>query len=118
MKLIECIREEMKKQGIDWYFTKDSDPHMSEYVNDYYKFRSVASGFTGSNGTLAIGRDKAYLFTDGRYFIQAEKELKGTGIELMKLSTPGYPTIKGFIANLLKEGKTVACPSDIFSLRL
>ena len=117
MRLIDCIREEMKEAGYDWYFTKDSDPHMSEYVNDYYKFRSIISGFTGSNGTLAIGPHKAYLFTDGRYFIQAEKELAGTGIELMKLSTPGYPSIKEFANNLIKEGLTVACPSEIFSYK-
>ena len=117
MRLIDCIREEMKTAGYDWYFTKDSDPHMSEYVNDYYKFRSIISGFTGSNGTLAVGIDKAYLFTDGRYFIQAEKELEGSGIELMKLSTPGYPTIKEFINKLIKEGLTVACPSEIFSYK-
>ena len=117
MRLIDCIREEMKNAGYDWYFTKDSDPHMSEYVNDYYKFRSIISGFTGSNGTLAVGIDKAYLFTDGRYFIQAEKELEGSGIELMKLSTPGYPTIKEFINKLIKEGLTVACPSEIFSYK-
>lgn len=117
MALLDFIRKQMISKGYDYFFLKDCDPHMSEYVNDYYKFRSVASGFTGSNGTLAIGLENAYLFTDGRYFIQAEKELKGTGIELMKLSTPGYPTIKGFIANLLKEGKTVACPSDIFSYK-
>ncbi len=107
----------MKTAGYDWYFTKDSDPHMSEYVNDYYKFRSIISGFTGSNGTLAVGIDKAYLFTDGRYFIQAEKELEGSGIELMKLSTPGYPTLKEFINKLIKEGLTVACPSEIFSYK-
>ncbi len=117
MRLIDCIREEMKTAGYDWYFTKDSDPHMSEYVNDYYKFRSIISGFTGSNGTLAVGIDKAYLFTDGRYFIQAEKELEGSGIELMKLSTPGYPTLKEFINKLIKEGLTVACPSEIFSYK-
>ncbi len=117
MRLIDCIREEMKTAGYDWYFTKDSDPHMSEYVNDYYKFRSIISGFTGSNGTLAVGIDKAYLFTDGRYFIQAEKELEGSGIELMKLSTPGFPTIKEFIGKLIKEGLTVACPSEIFSYK-
>jgi Xaa-Pro aminopeptidase len=117
MRIIDCIREEMKTAGYDWYFTKDSDPHMSEYVNDYYKFRSIISGFTGSNGTLAVGIDKAYLFTDGRYFIQAEKELEGSGIELMKLSTPGYPTLKEFINKLIKEGLTVACPSEIFSYK-
>ena len=117
MRLIDCIREEMKNAGYDWYLTKDSDPHMSEYVNDYYKFRSIISGFTGSNGTLAIGQDKAYLFTDGRYFIQAEKELEGSGIELMKLSTPGFPTIKEFTGRLIKEDLTVACPSEIFSYK-
>ena len=117
MKLIDCIREEMKIAGYDWYFTKDCDPYMSEYVNDYYKFRSIISGFTGSNGTLAVGLEKAYLFTDGRYFIQAEKELAGTEIELMKLSTPGYPSIKEFANKLIKEGLTVACPSEIFSYK-
>ena len=117
MRLIDCIREEMKNAGYDWYLTKDCDPHMSEYVNDYYKFRTLLSGFTGSNGTLAIGLDKAYLFTDGRYFIQAEKELEGSGINLMKLSTPGFPSIKEFVNNLIKEGLTVACPSEIFSYK-
>ena len=117
MKIIDFLREEMKKQGIDWYFTKDCDPHMSEYVNDYYKFRTVISGFTGSNGTLAIGLDEAYLFTDGRYFIQAEKELEGTGIKLMKMSTPGYPSIKEFACSLAEKCLTVACPSDIFSYK-
>ena len=117
MVLLDFIRNEMREKGYDYFFLKDCDPHMSEYVNDYYKFRTVVSGFSGSNGTLAIGLDKAYLFTDGRYFIQAEKELAGSGIELMKLSTPGYPSIKVFINGLLKEGKTVACPSDIFSYK-
>ena len=117
MGMLDFIRKEMASKGYDWYFLKDCDPHMSEYVNDYYKFRTVASGFTGSNGTLAVGIDKAYLFTDGRYFIQAEKELSGSGIELMKLSTPGYPTIKGFIKDKLKDKATVACPSDIFSYK-
>lgn len=117
MKLIDCIREEIKKQEIDWYFTKDSDPHMSEYVNDYYKFRTVISGFTGSNGTLAIGIEEAFLFTDGRYFIQAEKELEGSGIKLMKMSTPGYPSIKEFANSLSDKGLTVACPSAIFSYK-
>ena len=117
MRLIDCIREEMKSAGYDWYLTKDCDPHMSEYVNDYYKFRTIISGFTGSNGTLAVGLEKAYLFTDGRYFIQAEKELDGSGIELMKLSTPGYPSIKEFVNNLIKDGLTVACPSEIFSYK-
>ena len=94
MALIDYVRNEMLLKGYDWFLIKDCDPHMSEYVNDYYKFRTVISGFTGSNGTLAIGKDKAYLFTDGRYFIQAEKELAGSGIELMKLNTPVFLQLK------------------------
>ncbi|MBO4311359.1 MAG: aminopeptidase P family protein [Lachnospiraceae bacterium] len=117
MAFIDYIRKEMVLMGYDWFFLKDCDPHMSEYVNDYYKFRTLVSSFTGSNGTLAIGMNEAYLFTDGRYFIQAEAELKGTGIELIKLSTPGYPSVKEFIKKRLEDNQTVACPSDIFSYK-
>ena len=66
MKMIDYIREEMKAKGFDYYCLKDCDPHMSEYVNDYYKFRTIVSGFDGSNGTLIVGLNDAYLFTDGR----------------------------------------------------
>ena len=117
MALIDYVRKEMLQKGFDWFLIKDCDPHMSEYVNDYYKFRTVISGFTGSNGTLAIGKDKAYLFTDGRYFIQAEKELAGSGIELMKLNTPGFPSVKMFVRSKVSENLIVACPSDIFSYK-
>ena len=117
MKMIDYIREEMKVKGYDYYCLKDCDPHMSEYVNDYYKFRTIVSGFDGSNGTLIVGLNDAYLFTDGRYFIQADNQLKGSGIELMKLSTPGYPTVKEFIKNRLEESAKVACPSLIFSFK-
>ena len=117
MSFLDSIRAEMTIKGYDYYFIKDCDPHMSEYVNDYYKFRTKISGFDGSNGTLAIGKNDAFLFTDGRYFIQAEKQLKGTGIELMKLSTPGFPSIKEFVKKKTDLGLKVACPSIIFSFR-
>ncbi len=117
MSLLDFIRKEMVMKGYDYFFIKDCDPHMSEYVNDYYKFRTKISGFDGSNGTLAIGQNDAFLFTDGRYFIQAENQLKDTGIELMKMSTPGYPTIKEFIKKKTDAGLKVACPSLIFSFR-
>ncbi|MCR4649102.1 MAG: aminopeptidase P family protein [Lachnospiraceae bacterium] len=117
MEFIDCIRDEMKTKGYDLFLLKDCDPHLSEYVNDYYKFRSVASNFKGSNGLLAVGLEEACLFTDGRYFIQAEKELSGGSIKLMKLSTPGYPTIREYVRGFADKGKTVACPSDIFSYK-
>ena len=89
MNMIEAVRKQMEERNIDYLMLVDSDPHFSEYVNDYYKFRSLVSGFTGSNGTLILGKNDGYLFTDGRYFIQAENQLKGTGISLMKLGIEG-----------------------------
>ncbi|MCR5846853.1 MAG: aminopeptidase P family protein [Lachnospiraceae bacterium] len=117
MNFLDYIRNEMKNRGIDYFLYKDCDPHMSEYVNDHYKFRTVISGFTGSNGTLILGLKDAYLFTDGRYFIQAENELKGTGIKLMKLSTPGYPSLKGFITELKNEGNVFCCYGNNLSYK-
>ncbi|MBP5564248.1 MAG: M24 family metallopeptidase [Lachnospiraceae bacterium] len=117
MGLLDCIREEMASQGFDYFIFKDCDPHQSEYVNEYYKFRTLISGFDGSNGTLIVGKDDAYLFTDGRYFIQAENQLKDTGIKLMKLSTPGYPSIKSFVTDLVNSGKTVGASDLVFSYK-
>ena len=82
---ILLLREEMAKNNIDWYLVPTADFHNSEYVADYFKCREWLSGFTGSNGTLLVGKDVALLWTDGRYFIQAEDELKGSGIELMRI---------------------------------
>ncbi|MBO7374190.1 MAG: M24 family metallopeptidase, partial [Lachnospiraceae bacterium] len=81
------------------------------------KFRTLISGFDGSNGTLIVGKDDAYLFTDGRYFIQAENQLKDTGIKLMKLSTPGYPSIKKFVSDLVNSGKNVGASDLVFSYK-
>ncbi len=73
---INKLRKLMKEKGIDAYIIPTSDPHQSEYLADYYKTRVWISGFTGSAGTVVITHNKAILWTDGRYFIQAEKELK------------------------------------------
>ena len=62
MALLDFIRNEMREKGYDYFFLKDCDPHMSEYVNDYYKFRTVVSGFSGSNGTLAIGLESISFY--------------------------------------------------------
>lgn len=69
------LREKMKEEGIDCYLIPTSDYHDSEYVSDFFKVRHYFSGFTGSAGTLVVNLESAALFTDGRYFIQAEKEL-------------------------------------------
>ncbi len=103
---LKKLRELMKKHNLDAYFITDGDKHSSEYVNDYYKERSYMTSFEGSNGDALIMMDKAYLWTDGRYFLQAEKDLKNTGIELMKMGTPGYPTISEYIKDNL-SGKRI-----------
>ena len=94
---ITKLRQLMKERGIDLYIIPTSDFHQSEYVGSYFEARHYMSGFSGSAGTLIVREDEAYLWTDGRYFIQAEKELAGSCIQLMKMRTPGVPTIKEYI---------------------
>ena len=74
---IEILRERMKEDQIDFYLIPTADDHASEYISDFYKVRNYYAGFTGSAGTLLIGMDMAGLWTDGRYFIQAENQLAG-----------------------------------------
>lgn len=105
-KELSLLQEAMKKAGIDWYYIPTDDDHQSEYVGDYYKGRTWASGFTGSAGVLVAGLEEAYLFTDGRYYVQAAKELEGSGIELMKSGMPGVPTPEKFLVEKCSEGMT------------
>ena len=82
---IEKIRDLMKEKNIYAYIVPSSDYHQSEYVGEYFKAREFMSGFTGSAGTLIVSMDEVGLWTDGRYFIQAEQELKHSGIKLFKM---------------------------------
>ena len=98
---IKKLQSLMKEKGIDIYIIPTSDFHQSEYVGEYFKGRKFLSGFTGSAGTLVVTLDKAYLWTDGRYFIQAQQQLEGSDIILMKMAMPNVPTIKEFLATPL-----------------
>lgn len=89
---IDKLREKMKQEHIDLYLVPTADFHQSEYVGDYFKCREFLSGFTGSAGTLIITKEEACLFTDGRYHIQAERELKDSGIHLFKCGEANIPT--------------------------
>ncbi len=102
-KQLEELRVQMQKRGIDVYIVPTTDYHGSEYVNDYFKCREYISGFTGSAGTLAVTSDTAALWTDGRYFLQAEAELSGSGIELMKEGMAEVPTLEEYIEALCKD---------------
>ncbi len=101
---IEKLQSQIRKENIDFYIIPTSDFHNSEYVGDYFKIREWYSGFTGSNGTLLVAEDFVGLWTDGRYFVQAEKELAGSGIELFRLGDEGVPTIPEYIYKSGKKG--------------
>ncbi len=104
---IDALRNEMKSAGIDVYIIPTSDFHDSEYVSPYFMARRFFSGFTGSAGTLVVSADESALFTDGRYFIQAENQLSGSGITLMKSGEPNVPTVKKYVADKLCSGGTI-----------
>ena len=88
---ISGLRSQMKKLGLDAYIIFGTDPHMSEYLPARWQTRAFISGFTGSAGMVVVSQDKAALWTDSRYFLQAEEQLAETGIDLVKMRTPGHP---------------------------
>lgn len=104
---IAALRKEMLQEQIDYYVVPSADYHQSEYVGDHFKARSFITGFTGSAGTALITLKAAYLWTDGRYFIQAAKQLEGTEIQLMKMGEPGVPTIEEFLDTALGQGENI-----------
>ena len=104
---LELLREKMRETGVDACLIPTSDFHGSEYVGDYFKCREYISGFTGSAGTLVITLDEAGLWTDGRYFLQAAKQLEGSGIMLRKERQPGVPAIEEYLKRTLKRGETL-----------
>lgn len=114
---IENIRDLMKEKNIYAYIVPSSDYHQSEYVGDYFKSREFMSGFTGSAGTLIISMDEAGLWTDGRYFIQAENELKDSGIKLFKMGEEGVPTIEEYLLEKLPKNSTLGFDGRVMSVK-
>lgn len=113
---IQKLREIMKKEKIDYYVIPSGDFHQSEYVAGYFKSREYITGFTGSAGTALIGIEKAILWTDGRYFIQAEKQLKDSGVELYKMRIPGWPTLEEWLMENMKEEETLGFDGRVISV--
>lgn len=99
-KEIVELRKLMTEKGIDAYFVPSGDFHGSEYVNAFFRTRAFLSGFTGSAGELLVTSEGAWLWTDGRYFLQASKQLQGSGIELMKMGEEGVPSVADFLREL------------------
>lgn len=101
---LQALREEMKKRNIDIYVVPTSDFHESEYVGEHFKARKFITGFTGSAGTAVVTLTEAGLWTDGRYFVQAENQLAGSTVTLYRMGEEGVPTVDEFIAEKLGEG--------------
>lgn len=115
---LAAVRETMAKTGVDIYLVLTNDYHISEYSGDYFKEREFITGFTGSAGTAVILKNEAKLFTDGRYYVQAAKEIEGTGFELMKDGSVGVPTLSEYVASKLEEGMCLAFDGRTVDARL
>lgn len=112
---IKQLRKEMIKQEVSAVIIPSGDPHLSEYVAEHWRTRAWISGFTGSAGTVAVTENDAGLWTDSRYFLQAERELEGTGIKLFKMGTPGVPTVEDWILSILDKKACVGVDARLFS---
>lgn len=112
---INRLREKMKANGISVCMIPTSDCHNSEYLSDYYKLREFFSGFTGSAGTLVIDEEEAALFTDGRYFIQAENELKGSSIKLMKMGEAGVPKLNQYLISKVNSDDKIGIDGKVIT---
>ena len=100
---IEALRGLMEERGIDAYLVPTADFHESEYVGDHFKCREFITGFTGSAGTAVITRSEAGLWTDGRYFVQAGKQLDGSEVKPFRMGQEGVPTIEEYLSDKMPE---------------
>ncbi len=112
---LEALRDAMRRVNVDAVIIPGTDPHHSEYISDHWKFRDWITGFTGSNGTAVVTLDKAALWTDSRYFLQAEIELQDSGFELVKESIPGEPTREEWLQANLEDESVLAIDGRLFS---
>lgn len=112
---INALRAFMQNEGIQAFIIPSTDPHLSEYVAPHWKSREWISGFTGSAGTVVITSEKAGLWTDSRYFLQAAQQLAGTEVELYKEMLPETPGIPAFLSATLQKGDAVGIDGKMFS---
>lgn len=113
---LDLLRQCMREENMDAYLILCSDFHTSEYISNYFKCLEYISGFTGSAGELLVLRDNAELWTDGRYFLQAELELAESGIQLQKKGEPGVKTIEQYLVNNLEENSYVGIDGRTISV--
>ncbi len=114
---ISALREYLKSKNIQAFIIPSSDSHLSEYPADHWKSREWISGFTGSAGTMVVTQSEAGLWTDSRYFLQAESELQGSGITLFKEGLSETPSIPEYLSKVLKSGDTVGIDGNVYSAK-
>lgn len=112
---VEQLRKIMDEKGIYAYIIPSSDFHQSEYVGEYFKSREFITGFTGSAGTAVITKDDGGLWTDGRYYLQAEKELENSGIKLFKAGLEGVPEIEDYLKEVMPENSKLGFDGKVIS---
>lgn len=113
---LDALRLTFESNNIQAFIIPSTDPHLSEYVAPHWKSREWISGFTGSAGTVVITKDKAGLWTDSRYFLQAAQQLEGSGILLYKEMLPETPSITDFLSQNLQSGEAVSIDGKMFSV--
>ena len=116
VKNLEALREMMRKYKVDATIIPGTDPHQSEYISKHWKLRDWVTGFTGSNGTAVITLNDAGLWTDSRYFLQAEMELQDSGVKMYKEDGGNDLTVNEWLAKNMKEGDVLAVNGKLFSL--
>ena len=114
---ITALRDFMSQNGISAFIVPSTDPHSGEYVPAHWESRKWLSGFSGSAGTIVVTKDNAGLWTDSRYFIQAEEQLKGTGIQLFKDRLPETPSISEWLGSVLNKGEKVGIDGWVNSMQ-
>ncbi|MBC8441792.1 MAG: aminopeptidase P family protein [Deltaproteobacteria bacterium] len=113
---IDCIRQLMRDSNISAVIIPSNDPHQSEYVAEHWQARKWITGFSGSAGTSVITSEHAILWTDFRYYLQAEKQISGSLFELFKMGEPDVPTVEKWLADTLKSGDTIGIDGNMFSM--
>lgn len=114
---IKKLRSLMEEKQIDAYIVPSADNHQSEYVGEHFKSRAFITGFTGSAGTAVITKDDAGLWTDGRYFIQAESQLSGSEITLYRMGNAQVPTISEYLDSVLPENGTLGFDGRVIAMQ-
>ena len=112
---LATLRQQMEARQLSAFIVPSTDPHSSEYVSEHWKSRAYFSGFTGSAGTLVVTESESGLWTDGRYYIQAAKQLEGSEIKLFKMGQKDVPSYMEYLVNHLSHKQVIGLDGRLFA---